>query len=425
MSELINNREKRKAALKEIILKLHAGESVDAVKHQFHHLLQTAGATEIAELESELISAGVSEEEVKRLCDVHVALFEEALEAQAKPETLSGHPVHTFRAENAAAEKIMQEFEEAMGPLAASSSPSDASIHLEELRRLGEQLWELDKHYLRKEHLLFPYLEKYGVKGPSSVMWALHDDIRAGIKDLRRRLDESEVSHPAAMAEELRSMVSPLFETIRSMFYKEDNILFPMALEHLTEDEWRAIKEQGGEIGYAYITPGETWPLDVDKLVAEQERPAALFSESATGQGTRIPLDTGALSPQQLNAMLTHLPVDITFVDKDDVVRYFSAGRERIFVRAPAVIGRTVQNCHPPASVHIVNRILDDFKAGRRESADFWIHVGGKFVLIRYFPVRDAEGNYLGTLEVTQDITDIKELQGERRLLEEHDTASA
>lgn len=424
MSELINNSEFRRAKLQEIIMQLHAGADVSAVKQQFRHLLDSVGATEIAHLESELIAAGVPEEEVKRLCDVHVALFEEALEAQAKPETLPGHPVHTFRAENTAAEEVLRQFEAALESLQKAGDASAAGAALAQLQELAGRLWELDKHYLRKEHLLFPYLEKYGIKGPSSVMWALHDDIRAGIKRLRQFLGQVDMQDAKAAADAIAAQTRPLFETIRSMFYKEDNILFPMSLEHLTEDEWLAIKNQSGEIGFAYITPGDEWPVRLEKYVAEQENAPALMPEAYAGNGKLLPLDTGALSLHELNRMLLHLPIDITFVDKDDVVRYFSAGPDRIFVRTPAVIGRKVQNCHPPASVHVVNRILDDFKAGRRDSAEFWIQFQGRFVHIRYFAVRDEHGAYMGTLEVTQDITHIRELQGERRLLSEETPAA-
>lgn len=424
MSELITNREFRRAKLQEIIKQLHAGADVNAVKQQFRHLLDSVGATEIAHLESELIAAGVSEEEVKRLCDVHVALFEEALEAQAKPETLPGHPVHTFRAENTAAEEVLRAFESALQSLEDAQDTAAAGEALAQLQELGGRLWELDKHYLRKEHLLFPYLEKYGIKGPSSVMWALHDDIRAGIKRLRRLLEQVDIQEWEKAAEEIAGQARPLFETIRSMFYKEDNILFPMSLEHLTEDEWLAIKNQSGEIGFAYIIPGDEWPVRLEKYVAEQEKAPALTPEAYAGNGKLLPLDTGALSLHELNRLLLHLPIDITFVDKDDVVRYFSAGPERIFVRTPAVIGRKVQNCHPPASVHVVNRILDDFKSGRRDSVEFWLPFQGRFVHIRYFAVRDEHGAYMGALEVTQDITRIRELQGERRLLSEETPAA-
>ena len=423
MSELINNRERRREALKDIILQLHQGRDPQELKAQFHQLLQTAGATEIAELETELIAAGLPEEEVRRLCDVHVAIFEDALEAQAQPETVPGHPVHTFRLENEAAAQVVEEARQDLRRLgAAGGDYVQAEAPLRDLREHLLQLRELDKHYTRKENLLFPYLEKYGIKGPSAVMWGLHDEIRAGLKEVLSILDDAGSYTLESQVDALRSRLNPLLEMITSMFQKEDNILFPMSLERLSEEEWLAIHRESPDIGFALVEPGDEWPIDLDRLTAEQER-APARAEPAPKEDGLIRLETGVLSGRELNLLLKHLPVDITFVDKDDRVRYFSAGRDRIFVRTEAVIGRAVQNCHPPSSVHIVNRILGDFKSGRRDDAEFWINFEGRLVHIRYFAVRDEEGEYAGTLEVTQDVTAIRELEGERRLLSEAEAA--
>ncbi len=133
---------------------------------------------------------------------------------------------------------------------------------------------------------------------------------------------------------------------------------------------------------------------------------------------TSIPLKTGALSPEQVNLLLTNLPVDVTYVDENDTVLFYAETKERIFRRTPAVIGRKVQNCHPPASVDKVVRIVEDFRSGKRDKAEFWIQMNGKFIFISYYAIRDEQGKYRGTLEVTQDLTHLRELQGERRLLE-------
>jgi uncharacterized protein len=416
MSELINNRTQQREALKDIIRRLHDGEDAAGLKDQFRGLLDDVGATEIAELESELISAGLPEEEVKRLCDVHVAVFEDALSRQAAPETMPGHPIHTFRLENRATEAILGQMREAIGQARAAGNRAQETAALERLRGEWAQLRQAELHYLRKENLLFPYLEKYGIKGPSSVMWALHDDVRAIWKSLSPRLEAA--GSLADLGDILKDQLPALLETMGSMVYKEENILFPMALERLSREEWLEIERQSPEIGFAWVQPGDEWPIDLERLTAEGERgPALTEAPAETAPGGRIPLDTGALSLDELNLMLTHLPLDITFVDKDDIVRYFSAGKERIFIRTGTVIGRNVQNCHPPKSVHVVEQILADFKSGRRDQADFWIQMGPKFVFIRYYAVRDAAGEYVGALEVTQDIAPLRALEGEQRLL--------
>ena len=162
------------------------------------------------------------------------------------------------------------------------------------------------------------------------------------------------------------------------MIYKEENILFLMSLDTLSESDWVKVRRGEEEIGYAWIEPEVDWQ---PKAEADEER--AVASE-------KIGLDTGYLSKELINLLLTHLPVDLTLVDENDRVAYYSSGKERIFPRSPGIIGRQVQRCHPPDSVHIVNKILDEFKAGEKDAADFWIQLGGKFILIRYFALRTA-----------------------------------
>lgn len=421
MSEYINNRQKRKETLKSIIRQLHEGRTVDELKAEFAALLRDVGPMEIAEIEQALIDEGFPEMEIKRLCDVHVAVFRESLEVQQKPETIPGHPIHTFRAENQAAAEVLDRLQEAIEALL--EAPADPS-RLDEARRRLTEMREYEKHYRRKEHFLFPYLERKGFAGPSTVMWAIHDDIRGGWKALVALLETG----PGEDVEDFRARVEgvfrPMATAIREMFYKEENILFPTSLQLLTEEDWRAIRAQEAEVGYAYVQPGDRWPPEgVPVVPAAAPAPAptevAPPPEARALASVLLHLDTGTLSPEAVNLILNALPVEVTYVDENDTVRYFNKPRERTFLRPPAVIGRKVQKCHPPASLHRVQRILDDFRAGKRDVAEFWIQMQGRFIHIRYFPLWDEPGVYRGTLEVVQDVTDIRALQGERRLLDE------
>jgi DUF438 domain-containing protein len=395
MSEYINNRSKRKEQLKEVIRQLHEGKTVEELKAQFAELLRDVGAVEIAELEQALVAEGLPEQEIKRLCDVHVAVFRESLDAQAAPETTPGHPVHTFRRENEAAAQVLDALRSAI----VDSQWEAAREHLSQLR-------QYDRHYLRKEDILFPYLEKHAFRAPTAVMWAIHDDIRAKWKQLDLLLKES------PQDDRVGHLTKRLDEAIRDMFYKEENILFPNALEMLTPEEWQAVRAQEAEVGYFQVQPTEMPP-------GEELAPRTAPGAAPRTAGGEIALQTGALTGQQINWLLTHLPVDVTYVDADDTVRFYSETPERIFRRTPAIIGRKVQKCHPPASVHRVQRIVDDFRAGTRDTAEFWIQMQGKFINIRYFALRDEQGQYQGTIEVTQDVTGIRALEGERRLLDE------
>ena len=375
--------------MKEIIKDLHAGKDVESQKKKFGELIKDVAPWEIAQMEQRLIAEGMPESEIKSLCDVHVKVFQEALEHQTVPGLPAGHPVHTLMLENRACEGILKEAE----------ATTDFAKAKDKLLDILDRLSQINKHYVRKENQLFPILEAKGITGPSKVMWALHDDIRGFIKDVRKRAAENKMEQVAIQA---------LVKMVNDMIYKEEHILFPMALETLSEEDWAKVRKGEEEVGYAWIKPETQW-----KASAESFQQSLLAEKIGS-----LNLDTGQLTPEQVNLMLTHLPVDISFVNEHDEVAYYSASPERIFPRSAGVIGRKVQNCHPPKSMDSVQKILDAFRAGKKDVADFWIQMQGKFILIRYFAVRDADGKYRGCLEVSQDVTSIRKLEGQKRLLD-------
>ena len=416
MSEFINNQTLREEKLKSIIRQIHEGRPADEVKAAFSELLADVGPNEIVRIEEALVNEGLDPAEIEPLCDVHVSLFQESLDTQKPPETMPGHPVFTFRAENLGVQRALDGVGEALDDYIALPRASTLAL----MQQAVAHLREYDKHYLRKENLLFPFLEHKGFMGPTKVMWGVHDEIRGMWKALTVVLETApDTGEPAPI---LRGAFDKLAEAIRSMIYKEEHILFPAALERLTDDEWVAIRDQGDEIGYCYARPGRAWVPGQPAKAQLHGEPAVAASAPATPLGG-IPLSAGLLTAEQIDLMLRTLPVDITFVDANDEVRYFSQGRNRIFQRSPAIIGRKVQNCHPPQSVDRVLRIVEDFRAGKRDVAEFWIQMAPAgeplFVHIRYFALRDASGTYCGTLEVSQNLTPLRALEGERRLLDE------
>lgn len=387
--EIIAGSERRIEALKEIIKDLHKGVDVKTVKQRFFELVRDVAPTEIANMEQRLISEGMPEEEVKRLCDVHVEVFKESLEDKVVPGLPAGHPVHTFMLENRAAEGIVREIQ----------ALHDIGKDKELLTTLLEKLSSINLHYVRKENQLFPILEAHGISGPSKVMWALHDDIRLTMKDVLDKAGRGTVT---------QLEVQTLLHMINDMIYKEEHILFPMSLETLGDNDWEKVKTGEEEVGFAWIKPIKEWK-PTEEPYQEKLPPEKVGS---------LTLDTGLLTAEQINLLLKHLPVDISFVDERDKVAYYSQTEDRIFPRSPGIIGRSVQNCHPSKSVHIVNKILEEFKSGRKDSSEFWIQMKGRFIHIRYFAVRDSKGNYRGTLEVSQDVTSIRGLEGQKRLLD-------
>ncbi len=399
----------KQMALKEIIKSLHDGEDFEAVKERFNQLIKGVEATEIAKMEQALMDEGLPAEEIKRLCDVHVEIFKEALEEKDRPDPPMGHPIHTFMKENRASEKIMSETSMLLGRIGHPPKPEAFSENSQALGAQIERLSEIDTHYTRKENQLFPMLEAHHFTGPSQVMWSIHDDIRASLKQAREAFAQSEPEGTIAPLKEA-------IQAIRDMIYKEEHILYPASLDMLSDQEWIKVKEGEADIGFAWVVPDTGWPEDIIKETAEgpAPEPEAVVEDVAGALG----LDTGHMTLEQINLMLTHLPVDLTFVDENDRVAYYSEGPERIFPRSPAIIGREVRNCHPPKSVHLVNQILDAFKSGARDTAEFWIELGGKFIYIRYFAVRDKTGYYRGCLEVSQNLTEIRKLEGQQRLLD-------
>ncbi len=317
-----------------------------------------------------------------------------------------GHPIHTLMEEHAMVLDFAAKLIDMTDKLKEMDSYESAGEVLSAITGIVDHLKASQSHYLREENVLFSYLEKHGIAGPPRAMWAEHDQIRDVDKNLYKLMDNREETAITEFSTKLGSLASTLSELLSSHYYKENNVLFPMAMKALTDDEWRGTTRQFAEIGYCCFSPK-----------------SAL--ETAAGGGSErvgdddeglIDLGSGKLSINELKAMLNRLPVEITFVDKDDTFRYFNQVNDAIFIRPTAAIGLKVQQCHPEKSVHIVNKILEDFKSGAKDEVAFWINIKDKYVFIRYFAVRDSEGRYIGSMEVTQDIKDIQQITGEKRL---------
>lgn len=406
MSELINNSQSRKNKLKELILKLHDGSSEEAVRNELLLTLSEIPYGEVVEVEQELISEGLPESEVLKLCDAHSAVLEGRVDLSAQKAVPEGHPVDVFKKENAEIRKVTDQI---LGMISSISKETSESIEkpLLQLRGLYNQLYDVDKHYQRKEYLLFPYLEKLEITGPPKVMWGKHDEIRDLIKGSIDALQSTDMSLDefVAASDILLKMTARI---TAEMITKEEEILFPMAMDKLSEQDWFEIQQQSLEIGYCLYDPQVEWKPE---WAAEQS-----INESQKS-GSNIQLPTGSFSAEEIMTILNTLPVDITFVDRNDKVKYFSQCEDRIFQRNRAILNRDVRHCHPPASAHIVDKILDDFKSGRESRAPFWINMGGKMIFIEYFALRNDKGEYLGTLEVSHNVTKYRELEGEQRIL--------
>lgn len=406
MSEFINNSEQRKKRLKELILRLHRGEQPESVRRDLIEHLQKVPYNEVVETEQELIAEGLPADEVMKFCDIHTMVLDGHIDTSARRTVSPGHPIDVFQEENKAIRRVIKE---ARGAIEQIKRMPDNALHeiLMEVLGLFNQLMDVDKHYKRKEYLVFPYLEKKGITGPPKVMWGKHDEIRSLLQGAIESLkacppDKEEMLAVADM------MLLPAVKAVEDMIAKEEEILFPMALDTLSEAEWYEVHRQTLDIGYCLYDPQVEWIPSVAQAAHDFEQP--------TGDGL-IRLPSGSFAVQELLTVLNTLPVDITFVDRNDKVKYFSQGSHRIFTRNRAILNRDVRLCHPPGSVHIVEKILDDFKSGRENYAPFWIQMRGRFIHIAYYALRDEHNEYIGTLEVSQDLTELRQLEGERRIL--------
>jgi DUF438 domain-containing protein len=391
--------------LKKLLERLHKGESLEHIKAEFSELAKEVSPADISAVEEEMVKSGMPQQEIHRLCDIHMAVLKEKFDSTA-PIAPAGHPIHILMEEHKVILGLANELRDIARKLGENAvSVNDVRAHLIDILH---HFIDSEKHYVREENVLFPYLEKHGITQPPAIMWMEHDQIRELKKSFQRLWDKVDKLSEKDFSGQLDKLSLSLVELLSNHFYKENNILFPTSLQVIPENEWAEIKHQFDDLGYCCFTPQNS-------IVSSQIVQEAGIKQKKEGL---MDFETGSLTPAEVEDLLNSLPVDITFVGKDDTVRYFSQTKDRIFPRAKAIIGRTVQNCHPEKSVHKVNQIVADFKSKKRDTAEFWINLGGKMIYIKYFAIRDNKGEYIGTMEVTQDITHIKKLEGEKRLMD-------
>ncbi len=418
MDKHLKSDPKRLNIIIDIIQQFFDGVPLQDLQQQFETQLKgsiTPG--EFALAEQKMQDFGIEDAQFEAQIDDLIKVFKKSLEKASVNNLDEGHPLDTFIKENEAIKELLSKLRKA-----------DKEVDLQNVnhdfwQEAYDQLWEIDTHYVRKENQLFPYLEAKGFDKPSTVMWALHDDVRRLIKFYRSLLDEKNY-------EELFDTQEMMFNAVEDMIFKEEKILWPTSLELLNTAEWVEIRQGEDEVGYCLIDTPPIWnPNWKHPSETEEHNPqapsipqatAVPFSSTTAKRSNvgGIHLEVGAITPEQINLIFKHLPFDVTYVDEHDEVRYYNKGEERVFPRSPGIIGRQVKYCHPPKSVHIVEQIIAAFKSGEKSEANFWINFHNKFVYIQYFAVRDHKGYYKGVIEITYDATTVRGLEGEQRLLD-------
>ena len=396
MSELSQTnkyRQKKLIEVSELTIKTGNARSFILDNRDF---IDTVIPSDFITLFDTLIQDGHDIEELKTCANKVLNIFYQPIKNYNSLKPKSNSFLALLEDNSTEMEKILDE----IGPLFSAFNKDINNKQLTgELSVLFERLYIFSQHYVIKENVLFPIIEQ-SVKDYRclQIMWSFHDDIKRNIKSIINDLENGITD-----GKQFNRWVGDVFFNMLAIKFREEKILFPYILSVIPEERLSKMTEESMDIGFPFVQP---------KIEAIKQ------NDDVSIDNITVNLGTGTLTPQQIKLIFNHLPVDITYVDENDTVQYFSTPKHRIFPRTTAILGRQVSNCHPPESVHIVELIVESFKSGEKDHADFWIKMMGKYIMIQYFAVRDTDNNFKGVIEVSQEITDIKAIEGEKRLLD-------
>ncbi|WP_455224337.1 DUF438 domain-containing protein [Granulicatella sp.] len=378
----------RQEKLKELMLRLHQGEKEEIIQEEFNKHFDSVSPYEIQVMERNLMQEGITYEEIMRLCKIHASLMSAKVDAgEGMPDfEKEGHPVMVLKKENLALRGAIDRIERL---LQAYVSSKDEDL-LKGLKRQISLLDQFENHYLRKEYALFPIMESKGITAPPKVMWGVHDEIREIYKNFKQAFDEQ--------ADDVMEQFLVAKEELLEMIFKEENILIPMVAQAFHVDDWEKMAQDTPQYGYCIVTPEAEWKVE--------KKPSTIQSKEEIQETGDIPLSTGSLSLEQLDLLLNLLPMELSFVDKDNIVKYYNEGNgeEKIFKRTKSAIGRDVINCHPPKIHAIVTQLFEQLRSGQKEKEEMWFKKEDKMIHVTYHAVRNAQGEYMGVLEYVQNI---------------------
>jgi len=396
MSEFTEHQKKRVAKLEVLFHGILKGENLAQLVKENENIIASCIPSDVVLVVDELVKKNIPMDALKKgvnkLLNLLYKTISEYKYYPPKKEGYVGCLVENSR--------LLEEELVKVKPLIKklNKNSNDQELETELLNTLVE-IAKVDYYYTIKENVLFPVIEKYIPEFRClKVMWSFHDDIRRNVKAAILQL-KGEITFDL---KQINRLFGDLFFNIHAIKFREERILYPMVQEIIPEKVLNSLFADSTEIGFPFYQPD---------LIDKKE----ILSES---HNDKIDLETGLLSVEQIKLLFNHLPVDITFVDENNKVKYFSTPKKRIFPRTKSIIGRDVHNCHPPESVHVVEEIVESFKAGKKDVASFWINMKGVKLLIQYFAVRNESGNYKGVVEVSQEISEIQSLEGEKSLLD-------
>ncbi|MDD2393150.1 MAG: DUF438 domain-containing protein [Eubacteriales bacterium] len=387
------------ALLKEL---MNGGTPEEAEKNLISELKEIDPA-ELAAAENLLVEEGIGVEDIQRANQIHADLVIGRMTGNFRDKIgkfETGHPIRVFAGENRGISVFLNE---QLLPDIRKFLATESDTDREDLIYDAQELMKIIRHYDRKENLLFPYLERNGITAPPKVMWGVDDIIRQLLG-----LFKDAVTSDKASAKRIKLIADRLLPQIETMIIKENEILLPMLLPLMSDSDWLLVAKESVHIGYVFNKGIEG---------SSNSDAATWINSNEDGCGSadlkyrdEINLPSGFMSTDQMTAMLNTLPTDLTFIDDEDIIRYYSEGKHQVFTRTRTIIGRNVYLCHPPKLVPVIRNMIEDFRSGRKDSQIVPVRKGSKLDLVRYYAVRDDEGTYIGTLEVTEEISGIIDL---------------
>ena len=397
MSEFTQRQQERKLRLYNFCMQIMKADKPVSAVEQNRDIMDTITAAEVIWVVDEMVKNNPDMTDLKVGINKILNLFYKAIDSSTDVELPEKSFLYYLKTNNAEMDKRLK----SLKPLMRQINTDVITTQLTNTIKNGFiDLLSFEHHYMIKENILFPLLEKkWDDYRCLQVMWSFHDDIRRNLKQIIQLLSNEEID-----LDEFNQMIGSIFFNMYAIKFREEKILFPQIIKTISKDELDSMLKESLSIKWPYVTP------EINPEEIKVEKTENLLDE--------INLETGFLLPEQIKLMLNHLPVDITYVDENNKVRYFSSPKKRIFPRSNAIIGRDVNNCHPPESVHVVEKIVKAFRNGTKDKASFWINMKNETILIQYFAVRDEQGVYKGVIEVSQEISEIKSLTGEKRLLD-------
>ena len=402
---MTNLSKERQDAIIKILHYIQNGGNFTTAKKMFTKEFDQVDVAEITAAERELIAQGLDPRQIQYLCNVHADVFKGNIKENTENSDFSipGHPVHTLKQENIVIKSLINDY---LLPNLKKWEESNSNSVLEKIKQALTDLATIDKHYARKEILIFPLMNKYNITAPPQVMWGVDDEIRAYIKTTQKVTNEIPINK-----EKVKEGIKKLSHEILEMIFKEEKIMIPMIDEVANTEDWYNVKQEEKQIGYTLINTPMNWKPDLPEKKVESISVNNLRSFF-------INFKEGALNLEQLTAILDLLPFALTFVDENDKVAFFGGGIN-IYPHSKNAIGNSVFSCHTAASRPIIKKIFKDFHTGKRDEIEYWFTPKkmGKSLYLRYYAVRDETGKYLGCLEVAEDITKIKQLTGEKKSL--------